>query len=156
MKKALLSGPIIAVIGARSAGKRALAEAEILGGLIAREGCVLVCGGLGGVMEAAARGAHTAGGLTIGILPGERRADANPYIDIAVPTGFGVGRNIVIARTAEAAIAVRGGYGTLSEIAFFLQMDKPVIGLGSWDIKDVLAASGPEDALRMALERLAR
>ena len=147
---------MIAVIGARSAGKRALAEAEILGGLIARERCILVCGGLGGVMEAAARGANASGGLTLGILPGEKRGDANPYIDIAIPSGLGIGRNIVIARTADAAIAVRGGYGTLSEIAFFLQLEKPVIGLGSWDIKGMLVAPGPEEALRMALERLAR
>lgn len=154
MKKTLLAGPLIAVIGARSAGVRALAEAELLGGLIAREGCILVCGGLGGVMEAAARGAHAAGGLTIGILPSEKRSDANPYIDIAIPTGFGIGRNIIIARTAAAAIAIRGGYGTLSEIAYFLQLDKPVIGLGSWDIKGVQSSTGPEEALRAAISQL--
>ncbi len=155
LKKTLLSGPLIAVIGSRTAGKRALDEAAAIGRLLAEAGCVLVCGGLGGVMEAAARGANASGGLTIGILPGERRSEANPNIDIAIPTGLGIARNAVIARTADAAIAVRGGYGTLSEIAFFLQMEKPVIGLGSWEIKGVLAAPGPEEALRIALERLA-
>lgn len=83
-----------------------------------------------------------------------RRADANPYIDIAIPTGFGIGRNIVIARTAVAAIAVRGGYGTLSEIAFFLQMEKPVAGLGTWDVRGVISSEDPEDAMRIVLERL--
>lgn len=156
VKKTLLSGPCIAVIGTRAAGKKVLAQAELVGGLIARAGCTLMTGGLGGVMEAVSRGAHMAGGLTIGILPSDRRADANPYVDIAIPTGFGIGRNIIIARTAIAAIAIRGGYGTLSEIAFFLQMEKPVVGIGTWDIVGVIEANSPEDAMRIILERLGR
>ena len=144
----------IGVIGAGSADESLVKIAEEVGRLIAKGGAVLVCGGLGGVMEAAARGAQTAGGLTVGILPQARKQDANPHIDIAIPTGFGEGRNVVIARTADVLIAVAGEYGTLSEIAFGLRMGKPVIGIGTWDIKGVMPAGNAEEAVRKAFEFL--
>jgi len=116
--------PVIAVIGGSEEGEALMKEAEQAGSLIAQRGDILVCGGLRGVMEAAAKGAHSAGGLTIGILPQEHKDKANKYIDIAVATGLGIGRNVIIARTADALIAVGGAYGTLSEIAFGLQLGR--------------------------------
>lgn len=115
----------------------------------------MVCGGLGGVMEAASRGAKSAGGITVGILPQEHKRDANAFIDIAIPTGLGIGRNIIVARTAEVLIAVGGEYGTLSEIAFALQMRKPVIGIGTWEIRGVVRAEDASDAVEKAFEHLA-
>ncbi len=146
---------IIGVIGAGSANVETLRTAEETGRLIAETGCLLVCGGLGGVMEAAARGARSAGGTTVGILPQADRQGANPHIDIPVATGFGEGRNVIIARTADLLIAVGGEYGTLSEIAFALKMKKPVIGIGTWDIPGIVKAGTPAEAVEMAREILA-
>jgi uncharacterized protein (TIGR00725 family) len=145
---------IIAVIGGRKTEKALLKEAEEVGRLIARNGAVLVCGGLGGVMEAASRGAKSEGGLTVGILPHNDAQKANQYIDIPVATGLGIGRNVVIARTAHALIAVGGEYGTLSEIAFALQMDKPVVGIRTWDIKGVIPAANAGEAVQKIRELL--
>jgi uncharacterized protein (TIGR00725 family) len=142
---------IIGVIGAGFAGGKTLQTAERVGRIIAKRGALLVCGGLGGVMEAAARGAKTEGGTTIGILPQQEKEAANPFIDIPVATGFGEGRNVVIVRTADALIAIGGEYGTLSEIAFALKMGKTVIGLGTWDIKGVVKAASEEDAVEKAM-----
>lgn len=139
--------PIIAVIGGRKTEKSLLKEAEETGRLIAEKGAVLVCGGLGGVMEAASRGAKAGGGLTVGILPQNDSKEANQFIDIPVVTGLGIGRNVIIARTADALIAVGGEYGTLSEIAFALQMGKPVVGIKTWDIKGVIAVENAADAV---------
>ena len=139
--------PIIAVIGGRRTEKALLKEAEETGRLIAGKGAVLVCGGLGGVMEAASRGAKAGGGLTVGILPQNDAKDANQFIDVPVVTGLGIGRNVIIARTADALIAVGGAYGTLSEIAFALQMGKPVVGIKTWDIKGVIAVENAADAV---------
>ena len=139
--------PIIAVIGGRRTEKALLKEAEETGRLIAGKGAVLVCGGLGGVMEAASRGAKAGGGLTVGILPQNDAKDANQFIDVPVVTGLGIGRNVIIARTADALIAVGGAYGTLSEIAYALQMGKPVVGIKTWDIKGVIAAENAADAV---------
>jgi uncharacterized protein (TIGR00725 family) len=125
--------------------------ARSVGGRLAARGAVLVCGGLGGVMEAACRGAKEAGGTTIGILPGGDRAEANPYVDIAIPTGLGEARNALVVRAADALIAVGGGYGTLSEIAFALKAGKRVVGIGTWDIEGVLAAAGAEEAVELVL-----
>jgi uncharacterized protein (TIGR00725 family) len=147
--------PIIAVIGGRRAEKSQLKEAEKAGILIAERGAVLVCGGLGGVMEAASRGAKSAGGLTLGILPHDHKREANAYIDIPVATGLGIGRNVVICRTADAAIAIGGEYGTLSEIAFALQMQKPVIGISSWEVKGVIPAKDADEAVAKVFEALA-
>ncbi len=142
---------IIAVIGAGSADKELLTLAEAVGRLIALNGAILVCGGLGGVMEAAARGANTAGGITIGILPGLEKSAANPYINVPVATGLGEMRNAIIVRSSDVLIAIGGGYGTLSEIAFGLKTGKTVIGIGTWDIKGIIKARGAEDAVNRAL-----
>jgi uncharacterized protein (TIGR00725 family) len=117
-------------------------------------GVVLVTGGLGGVMEAACRGARGAGGMTIGILPGTDRSVANPYVDVAIPTGLGEARNALVVRAADALIAVGGAYGTLSEIAFALKAGKRVVGLGTWDIDGVEAADSPEAAVETVLRDL--
>jgi uncharacterized protein (TIGR00725 family) len=111
----------------------------------------VVCGGLGGVMEAACRGAKQAGGHTVGILPGSDRAAANPFVDTAVPTGLGEARNALVVRAADALIAVGGGYGTLSEIAFALKAGKRVVGLDSWDIDGVVAVDDAEAAVAAVL-----
>ncbi len=145
---------IIGVIGGRKADIKELVIAEKVGRLLAENSVMLICGGLGGVMEASARGAKTAGGVTVGILPQEEKEYANDFIDIPIATGLGIGRNIIIARTADALIAVGGEYGTLSEIAFGLQMNKPVIGIGSWRIDGVIDADNPDSAVKKALSAL--
>jgi len=145
---------IIGVIGAGTAGEDILGMAEETGRLIAENGCLLICGGMGGVMEASARGAKIAGGTTIGILPQPDRHTANPYIDIPIATSFGEGRNIIIVRTADVLIAVGGAYGTLSEIAFALKMDKKVIGLHTWDIPGIIKAEAPAEAVDIAVKIL--
>lgn len=126
--------PIIGVIGESEFSDRSHeALAEETGRLIASAGYVLVCGGLTGVMEAACRGAREAGGQTIGILPGLDRSEANPYVSVAIPTGLGQMRNVVIVLTADVLVAVGGGFGTLSEIGHALRYDKRVIGLRTWE-----------------------
>ncbi len=138
---------IIGVIGGRAAGRELLDIAYHVGREIAERNAIMVCGGLGGVMEAASRGAAEAGGIAVGILPTDSKEDANPYIRIPIVTGFGIGRNAIIARTADALVAVGGGYGTLSEIAFALQLDKPVVGIRTWEINGVHRAEGARDAV---------
>ena len=125
--------------------------AEEVGRLLARRGAVVVCGGLGGVMEAACRGASRAGGTTVGVLPGLDRGAANPFVSVAVATGLGEVRNALVVRAADALIAVGGVYGTLSEIALALKAGKPVIGLGTWEIDGVERVEGPEAAVNLAL-----
>lgn len=145
--------PYVAVCGASQATEDQYELARAVGEGLARAGAVVVCGGHGGVMEAAARGAHEAGGITVGLLPGERREAANRYVTVAVATGMGELRNGLIVRTADAVVAVGGAYGTLSEIALALQMRKPVVALGSWelDVDEITRASDPDDAVRHAL-----
>lgn len=145
---------LIAVIGGRKADKALKKEAEAVGRLVAEKGGILVCGGMHGIMEAASKGAKQAGGLTVGILPQDNKGEANPYIDIPIATGFGIGRNVIIARTADALIAIGGEYGTLSEIAFGLQLGKPVVGIKSWDIKGIIPVKDAEEAVRTALEMI--
>ncbi|HTZ19127.1 MAG TPA: TIGR00725 family protein [Dissulfurispiraceae bacterium] len=145
---------IIGVIGAGHADPQLASLAEEIGRLVALKGARLICGGLGGVMEAASKGARAAGGMTIGILPFDSTEKANPYIDVPIATGFGEGRNIVIVRTADVLIAVGGEYGTLSEIAFALRMGKPVIGINTWDIRGIIKADSPEMAVNKAFELL--
>lgn len=140
----------IGVIGGSRAKPEALAQAFEVGGLIAGRGAILVCGGLSGVMEEAARGAQGAGGLTIGILPGMRPAEANPHIDIPLATGLGYTRNSLVAMNADVLIAIDGEFGTLSEIAFGRIYGKTVIGLGSWEIDGVIKASSPAEAVALA------
>lgn len=149
---------IIAVIGAGQCSEDVAKIAEAVGRELARRGVALVCGGLGGVMEAACRGAKSEGGLTIGILPGFSRHDANPYVDIPVVTGLGEARNVIVVRTAQAVIAVDGGYGTLSEIAYALKLRIPVVGLGTWQlakggrmVSAIVEAATPAEAVEKAL-----
>jgi uncharacterized protein (TIGR00725 family) len=149
---------VIAVIGENDPTPEIAGLAEAVGAEIASAGAVLVCGGLGGVMEAACRGAHGKGGVTIGILPGTRPGDANPYVTYPIPTGLGHARNILVARSAQAVIAIGGKYGTLSEIAFAKIEGTPVIGLHTWELRRegigegaILRATDPKEAVRMAL-----
>lgn len=131
----------VAVIGAGRCSENVAALAEAVGRQLAKRGAILVCGGLGGVMEAACRGAKSAGGLTVGILPGTSRCEANPYVDIPIVTGMGEARNVLVVQSAQAVIAIHGEYGTLSEIAHALKLGIPVIGLQTWQ----LAKEGRED-----------
>ena len=136
--------------------------AEAVGRALAERGAVVVCGGLGGVMEGACRGARAGGGLTLGILPGADRAAANEFVDVAVATGLGEARNALVVRSADALIAVGGSWGTLSEIALALRAGKRVVGIGSWEVRRggapvegiVEAPGGPEEAVALALEGL--
>lgn len=136
----------ISVIGGSSISAKVEDLAHAVGLMIAELGAVLVCGGLGGAMEAAARGAKKAGGLTIGILPGKDKDDANPYIDIALPTSIGYARNTIVACSADIVIALPGSYGTNSEICYALVYGRPVIDLGNWNIDGMIDAKNVEDA----------
>jgi len=155
MAKPCSRKPLIAVCGAGSCDGELGRLAGEVGREIAGRGAVLICGGLGGVMEAAARGAREAGGVTIGVLPGPDKADANPWIEFAVATDMGHARNAIIIRTADAVVAVGGAYGTLSEIAFALKMGKPVVSLGSWEVSaDVLKASDAREAVTLVMDKV--
>ena len=144
----------IAVCGAGIASGEIERLAEETGRLLAEAGAVVVCGGLGGVMEAACRGAKDAGGTTVGILPGPRRADANRWVDIAIPTGMGEMRNALIVRAVDAVIAIAGEFGTLSEIALALKVGTPIVGLATWDLgrPELHQATTPAEAVVRALE----
>jgi uncharacterized protein (TIGR00725 family) len=137
----------VAVVGPGDASSQEIALAEEVGAGLAAAGAVVVTGGLGGVMEAACRGARSRGGRTLGILPGEDREDANGWVEIAVATGLGELRNGIVVRAADALVAVGGGHGTLSEIALALKLGRPVVGLGTWEVHGVEHVSTPEDAL---------
>jgi uncharacterized protein (TIGR00725 family) len=141
----------VAVVGPGAASAEELAAAEAVGRGLGEAGAVVVCGGLGGVMEAACRGAREAGALTVGLLPGAARADANPWVEVAIPTGLGEARNALVVRAADAVIAVGGEWGTLSEIAFAMKAGKPVIGLGSWDLPGIVVVGSAEEAVARAL-----
>lgn len=142
---------IIGVIGASECGEDMLGVAREVGREIGRRKAVLICGGLGGVMEAACEGARLEGGLTIGILPGTHREEANPYLDLPIVTGLNDARNVIIARTAHVLIAIGGRHGTLSEIAFAMKFGVPVVGVKTWDvIPGAFRASGPGEAVEKA------
>ena len=146
---------IIGVIGSALAKDKAYDAAMEVGRLVAGRGATVLTGGLGGVMEAACKGAREAGGRTIGILPGFDTRDANPYVDIPIITGLNHARNIIVVRSSDALIAVGGEYGTLSEIAFALKLGKPVIGIDSWDVGErIKKAAGPREAVDMAFEAI--
>ncbi|RMD59274.1 MAG: TIGR00725 family protein [Nitrospirae bacterium] len=138
---------IIAVIGGRRESEELLKSAEEVGRLIAEKGAVLLCGGLTGVMEAASKGAKHVGGITVGILPSSSKLEANPYIDVPLATGLGLARNVIIVTAADGVIAVGGGLGTLSEIAYALQFNKYVVGINTWEIEGVIKANKPEEAV---------
>jgi uncharacterized protein (TIGR00725 family) len=145
---------IIGVIGGGRCSAEVATLATEVGRLIAQRRGILVCGGLYGVMEAACRGAKACGGTTIGILPGKSRAEANPFVDIPIITGFADARNVIIARTSEAVIAVDGEFGTLSEIAFCLKFAVPVIALKSWDVHaNIIHASTVDEAVEIAFQQ---
>ena len=133
----------ISVIGGQEAGAEAARLAFAVGREIGTRGHVLICGGGGGVMREACRGAKEAGGLTIGILPGDDAAEANAFVDVPLPTGIGYARNVLVARAGEAVIAIDGSVGTLSEIGFALVAGRPVIGLATWELRDAAGASPP-------------
>lgn len=152
----------VSVIGSHSGTPREIAWAEEVGRLLAQSGIVLVCGGLGGVMEAACRGARSAGGLTVGILPAADRDTGNPFLDVVIPTGMGYARNAIVAYSGEAVIAIGGSSGTLSEIAYATVRNIPVVSLGSWTLKERKLSHGtrpipartPAEAVRKVLELL--
>ncbi len=153
-----MSQPLrIGVIGGQTCSERVAEIARRVGALIAEQGAVLVCGGLTGVMQASAEGARAAGGVTVGLLPGEDPAAANPGIVIAIPTGLGDARNALVVRSADAVIAIDGRWGTLSETAFCLKRDVPLIRLES-DLPELptVEAEGPDDAVEWAIEQARR
>jgi uncharacterized protein (TIGR00725 family) len=149
----------VGVAGASRPEPPLLDEAEVLGRRLGEAGAVVVCGGGPGVMEAVCRGAQSAGGTTIGLLPGLDRAEGNPYLTVSLPTGLGQGRNLLLVRSSDALVAVGGGFGTLSEIALALRTGIPVVGLATWslglDARPVPAfpvAEDAEAAARLVLE----
>ena len=151
------SKPVIAVIGASKCSKKLRDMAAQVGKYVAENGGIIVCGGMGGIMEGAARGAKEGGGVTIGILPSDDKKDANPYVDFAIPTGFGEGRNIIVVRTADVVVALPGKYGTLSEMAFARLFNKPVISISAWKLgDDIIQVEDPIEAARLALELAGR
>ncbi len=154
------AAPRIAVCGAGDCDPATYELARQVGRLLAHAGAVLLCGGLGGVMEAACRGAREAGGLTVGILPGMEAGASNPYVELPIATGMGQARNAVLVLSAQAVIAVAGEAGTLSEIALALKTGRPVVGLGTWRLvrsdgtpeQRVRYADSAEQAVRWALQ----
>jgi hypothetical protein len=149
----------IAVIGGSEATAPVLAAAEAIGAGLASAGAIVVCGGLGGVMAAACRGARSAGGTTVGILPGRDASAANPWVDVVIPTDLGEARNALVVASAAAVIAVDGEYGTLSEIALALRAGTPVVGVGTWSVTRpdgepdtrILPREDPAEAVALAL-----
>ena len=145
----------IGVIGAGTCSKKIYDLAYEVGKYIAKAGAILVCGGLGGVMEGAAKGAKDNKGATVGILPGVDKAEANPYIDIPIVTGLGEARNLVVIRSSDAIIALPGQFGTLSELSFCLKLEKPVVGLSTWDVSEkIIKTKDPQEAVKSVLEAL--
>jgi len=151
----------IAIIGGGQCSREEARLAEEVGRELARQGAILVCGGLGGVMEAACKGASSEGGLTIGILPGDSRRSANRYVQIPIVTGTGYARNLAVVKSAQAVIAIDGNYGTLSEIGYALQSGIPVIGLNTWSLSrnnrqdsSIIPAQNPADAVSKALNAI--
>ncbi|MEW1912094.1 TIGR00725 family protein [Kitasatospora sp. NPDC085895] len=149
--------PYVGVIGPGGAGPQECALARRVGELLAGHGAVLLCGGLGGVMEAAAAGARSRGGLTVGLLPGTDRARGNPHLTVALATGLGELRNGLLVRACDALIAVGGSWGTLSETALALRIGTPVVSLAGWALPDAPPGTGPvraatpEEAVSLAL-----
>jgi len=141
----------VAVIGPGDASAAELAVAEEVGARLVDLGATVVTGGLGGVMEAASRGAKSRRGLTIGLLPGLDRSEANGWVDVAIATGLGEIRNALIVRTSDALVAVGGGVGTLSEIGFALKLGRPVIGVGTFEVEGVVQVASAAEAAELAL-----
>jgi uncharacterized protein (TIGR00725 family) len=153
----------VGVIGEGICSRRVAGLAERVGRAIAQAGAVLLCGGLGGVMEAASRGAARAGGTVVGLLPGFEAGDANRWVGIPIVTGMDQARNVILVRSSDAVIAIGGRYGTLSEIALALKLGRPVVGLGTWRLAQpegrrvpLVRARTPEDAVARALRAARR
>ena len=147
----------IAVVGAGEASAAVCDLAYSVGVAVARRGAILICGGRDGVMAAAAHGAQSAGGLTIGVLPGYERREANPFIEIAIATGMGQARNAIVVASADAVIALEGEGGTLSEIGLAIKLGRPVVALQSWHQLTMIArASDPQEAVDLALDLASR
>ncbi len=149
----------IAVIGGSDPSSRETRTAREVGRELAERGAILVCGGLGGVMAAACQGARSADGITVGILPGTDPSDANPHVQIPIATGVGYARNMAVVKSARAVIAIGGSYGTLSEIAYALQSDIPVVGIDTWSLARsghpdgaIVPAADAAEAVRLALD----
>ena len=162
MLDGLPDAPRIAVCGAGTCSATTYEQARQVGRLLAQAGAVLLCGGRGGVMEAACRGAREIGGLTVGILPGTDPREGNPYLALPIVTGMGQARNVVLVLSAQVVIAIAGEAGTLSEIALALKAGRPVIGLGTWRMtrsdgtaeNRIRYAASPEEAVDLALKAL--
>jgi uncharacterized protein (TIGR00725 family) len=148
--------PYVGVVGPGEASSSELAVAEEVGAGLAALGAVVVTGGLGGVMEAACRGARSRRGHTLGILPGDDRDAANGWVEIAVATGMGELRNGLVVRASDALVAIAGGHGTLSEVALALKLERPVIGLGTWAVHGVDEVNTPAEAIDRITRLLAR
>ncbi|MCM8757472.1 MAG: TIGR00725 family protein [Candidatus Omnitrophica bacterium] len=138
---------IVGIVGGRNCSKEVEKLAQELGKNLAKVADFLVCGGLGGVMKAVCKGFKSKGGVTIGIIPGYDKNDANPYVDIVIPSGLGLARNVLVVKTADVVVALPGEYGTLSEIAYCLQFGIPVISFRSWDIKGVIKVNSLEELI---------
>lgn len=144
---------VIGVIGSGKIDDIYCEKAEKVGRLIAEKDCILVCGGLGGVMEASCKGAKSAGGITVGILPSKEKSSSNKYLDICIPTGIGEARNFIVVNSCNALIAIGGGFGTLSEISFALKSDIPIISLNSWDVSEkIIKCENPKEAVNTAID----
>lgn len=147
----------IGVIGAGTCDEATAAKAERVGRLLAGRGAVLVCGGLGGVMEAAARGARAEGGIAVGILPGSDPNAGNPHLSVRIATGFGHGRNLLIPQSCRGVVAIAGGYGTLSEIAFARKIGIPVVGIATWPLDGSFpVVDDPDEAVLLLFRRIGR
>ena len=142
----------IGVIGGGEANREILSLAIEIGRGIAKLGANLICGGLGGVMEAACKGAKQEGGLTIGVLPGFKKRDANPFIDIPIVTGISYARNIIIVRSSDVIVAIDGRYGTLTELGYALALNVPVVGLKTWDIPGIINVRTVEECMKKLKE----
>ncbi len=148
----------VAVVGGAQCSRDEAKLAEAVGVELAKRKVTLICGGLGGVMAAACKGARSAGGKTVGIVPGNTRDEANPYVDIPIVTGIGEARNVIVVNTAQAVIAIGGKFGTLSEIAYALRSKIPVVGLNTWTlskngrlVKSIITAQNPKEAVEKAV-----
>jgi len=158
----LVAFKIVGVIGSTKADPDLLILAEEVGAEIAKRGAAVVCGGLSGVMEAVCKGARREGGLTIGIIPSDEKSDANPYVQIPIVTGMGMGRNVMLVKTSDVLIAVGGEFGTLSEIAHALNIGKKVIGLRTWSLEkardrpipNLIVAGDPKEAVEIAMKAI--
>ena len=142
------TGKRVGVIGGNSPDRACIRVAEEMGCLIAENGYLLVNGGMKGIMEASARGAHSSGGVVIGILPGRETTEANEFTDIPIPTGLGYMRNALVVLNSDILVAINGEYGTLSEIAYAQIFHKPVLGIDTWDIRGLIQVSNPREAIQ--------